>query len=452
MMEIRDSVHGLVRYNALEAKILDQGVMQRLRGIKQLALCSLVYPGAVHTRFDHSLGVMHLAGRIAAHPAFDFSTDDRQLVRLAGLVHDIGHGPFSHVSENVLERVACAAARDILELDRFGQFHEAITAAVIRERLRWFIPESLLEPLTDIFQKGGSQGILKGIISGPMDADKMDYLLRDSLFTGVKYGVFDLEKVLESLGRVSISTDREQVGIDEGGVHAVEQFLLARYHMRVQVYFHRVRRITDAMLVRGIEVTVEQGVTPVRAVYMCEEPTLDSFLESDDFRLSEAVICSTAMSRGIFEALRRRNLWKEMFAFSLSEDKAFPDDLERQSLRELDRNRTRRLEEVLAREVFYISPEYVIVDKQTARNPTFRDPVPRFDPDSLIVLAKEGNVVRRKGFEQVSVVFANPAEPFREWIYVYAPYDGTKEERKEFSRKREEIVREVFIEEARKGL
>ncbi|MGQ9756370.1 MAG: hypothetical protein ACUVRF_10565 [Desulfotomaculales bacterium] len=275
--------------------------------------------------------------------------------------------------------------------------------------------------------------------------------MRDSLFTGVKYGVFDLEKVLESLERVPIATGREQLGIKEDGVHAVEQLLLARYHMRVQVYFHRVRRITDAMLVRGVELAVAEGVAWVRKTFMFDEPALDSFLESNDFRLAEAVLAqSKGRGRVVFEAPRLRNLWKEMFAFSLCE-KDFPDDVERQSLREMGRRRTRRLDQVLAEEVFQTQPEYVIVDKQTVRNPTFRDPMPKLDPDSLIVLTGKGDALKRKAFEQVSVVFTNPAAPSQERLYVYAPFEGSKEERKEFASKYEKAVREILTGEATRG-
>ncbi len=449
-MEVRDSVYGLINYNGLEEKLLDHEVVQRLRGIKQLALCFLVYPGAVHTRFDHSLGVMHLAGRIAGLPSLSLSPDEQQVVRLAGLLHDIGHGPFSHVSDEILERVACSAAREALELSRFEQFHEAITVAVIRERLKNSIPEDLFEPLLSIFQKG-VQSTMRSIVSGPLDADKMDYLLRDSLFIGVKYGVFDLEKVLESLERVTIATGREQLGIKRDGVYAVEQFLLARYHMRVQVYFHRVRRITDAMLVRGAELAVDEGVAELRATFMADGFSLDSFLKSNDFRLAEVVLDrSKGGARVIFENLRLRNLWKEMFKFPLLKED-FPDEVERQSLRELDDKRTRRLERELAENIFKTESEYVIVDKQTVRNPTFRDPMPKLDPESLIVLTKKGEVLQRDSFGQVSLIFDNPGTLLQEWLYVYAPFEGSKEQRKKFVDKYKETVREILVEEARRG-
>lgn len=142
-MEVRDSVYGLINYDSLEEKLLDHQVVQRLRGIKQLALCSLVYPGAVHTRFEHSLGVTHLAGRIAK--CLGLSSEEEQLVRLAGLLHDVGHGPFSHVSEEILERVACPAARkapwnSIGLVSSRGDHGRNHPAALEGLHSRWFYP------------------------------------------------------------------------------------------------------------------------------------------------------------------------------------------------------------------------------------------------------------------------------------------------------------------------
>jgi HD superfamily phosphohydrolase len=274
--EIRDPLHIFIRMDSDERKVLDSRPFQRLRYIHQLALTYLVYPGATHRRFEHSLGVMDLASRIfdvVTDPSnlrkdvsdilTDVSREDarsywRRALRMAALCHDLGHLPFSHAAEK--------------ELLPEGWSHERITVEIIRSdemRSIWdkMTPPLRAEDITKLavgqkklseFEKDVSfttwEAILAEIITGDaFGADRMDYLLRDSHHTGVAYGRFDHYRLIDSLRILPQRTDdgdliEPVLGIDEGGIHSAEALLLARYFMYTQLYLHPVRRIYDIHL------------------------------------------------------------------------------------------------------------------------------------------------------------------------------------------------------------
>jgi HD superfamily phosphohydrolase len=239
MLTLRDPIHGFVEADPLEAALIDSRPLQRLRFIRQLGLTFLVYPGAEHSRFAHVLGAMALGGR-----AFDALVSDRpgllapaeqarsrRLVRLAALLHDAGHAPFSHSAEELFEggidheemTGKILASPEIAEL--FERHGDGIAASDVAELLRGNVPPE--------------RRFLAQLISGELDVDKMDYLLRDSLNCGVRYGVYDLDRLLDTLALVEDpATGALGIGVVEGGVHAVEALILARYYMFTQVYFN----------------------------------------------------------------------------------------------------------------------------------------------------------------------------------------------------------------------
>ena len=200
--EMRDPIHGFIKLSETEKRLINSQVFQRLRRIRQLAMTFLVYPGAVHTRFDHSIGVMHVAGRICArlrelNPE-RVSNEDIDQVRLAALLHDVGHGPFSHVSEHLLDEFTY----DKTDKDKPREkIHEKITVDIIQTdpEISTILRDEGLDEERDfviemIEGKEKRWDWRRDIVSSELDADKMDYLLRDSYFAGVKYGLYDLEK------------------------------------------------------------------------------------------------------------------------------------------------------------------------------------------------------------------------------------------------------------------
>jgi hypothetical protein len=240
--EIRDPVHGYVKITEVERELIDSPFVQRLRRIHQLAGSYLVYPGATHTRFEHVIGAMHVAGQIAETLVNASEMDDAavQEVRVAALLHDLGHGPFSHMYEEVLS-------------ERDETSHEDIAQRVILET-----------SVRDILEKNGISSkkmsefsvgrqkskppFMNEIIAGSLSADIMDYLPRDSYFTGVEYGKVDAQRVIDSL-----HVSEGHLVIDNAALYAFEALLLARYEMFKAVYFHRTVRAAELMLVRSMK-------------------------------------------------------------------------------------------------------------------------------------------------------------------------------------------------------
>lgn len=277
--EIRCPVHGFIPISDWEREIINQPAFQRLRRIRQLAWTDQVYPGAMHTRFEHSLGVMHVAtllfdsivrrsgAMLRAELAY---TDgglerDRNLVRLAALLHDVGHCPFSHGAEELFP----------LESGKKRYRHEHYSAAIIRGPLRDAIEQHPLNQNCDI-KADAIASLLEGasgnpgralfwreLIDGQMDADRMDYLLRDSLHCGVDYGKYDLRRLIVSIRAIPGSEGRgPKLGVSEGGFHAAESLVLARYFMFTQVYFHKTRVAFDHHLLRALAELLPGGLFP----------------------------------------------------------------------------------------------------------------------------------------------------------------------------------------------
>lgn len=238
-LSFRDPIHGFIRTDALETALIDSRPMQRLRFIRQLGWTFLIFPGAEHSRFSHVLGTMHLAGRVydalAAKSDGQLPTHaecrERRLVRAAALVHDIGHAPFSHSAEDLfadgidheeMSRRLLVTPEIEAIFDRHGDGVD--TAAVSRVLSK---------------QGEGVERLLSEIITSELDVDKMDYLRRDSLYCGVQYGSYDLERLIDTLAPIIDPADGEwRIGVDHGGVHALEALVMARYYMFTQVYFN----------------------------------------------------------------------------------------------------------------------------------------------------------------------------------------------------------------------
>jgi len=272
VLSLRDPIHGFVRADPLETALINSRPIQRLRFIHQLGFTFLVFPGAEHSRFGHVLGAMHLAGRVydalcsksaGALPA-GAGSPERRLARAAALLHDLGHAPFSHSAEDLFaagihheemtRRLLCAP--EIEEI--FARHGDGIgTADVAR-----------------LLEGGGTatERLLAKIVSGELDVDKMDYLLRDSLFCGVRYGTFDLERLLDTMLPIADpETGEWGIGVEEGGVHALEALVMARYYMFTQVYFNVTGKAMELHLNEWLR---EQGVRWAAAP--------EAFLAQDD--------------------------------------------------------------------------------------------------------------------------------------------------------------------------
>ena len=225
MKIIKDPVHGYIEVEDFALALLDSPILQRLRYIKQLGFSYLVYPGANHTRFEHSLGTMFLAD--VASRRFGLGDAEHTLIVTAALLHDIGHGPFSHASEPLMQKFLGRSHDDI------HMMVEDLAGDVLLKR--GVDPDEVCAVV-----KGKHP--LSGIIHGDLDVDRMDYLLRDAYYTGAPYGSVDAQRLIRHLIRTS-----EGTVIDENGVNAAESLLIARTLMRPTVYFHHVSRIGECM-------------------------------------------------------------------------------------------------------------------------------------------------------------------------------------------------------------
>ena len=265
--EIRDPVHGYIKITEAERDVIDTPFVQRLRRIHQLAGAYMVYPGAVHTRFDHVTGAMHVAGQIADALSLwiDLSPDAIQEIRLAALLHDVGHGPFSHTFEEVLADKATTTHEDISQ--------RIIAKTSIRDVLNnhGFSPRKM--SAFAVGKQSTKPPFMNEIIAGGLSADIMDYLLRDSYFTGVEYGKVDVQRVIDSL-RVA----ERHLALDNAGLYAFEALLLARYEMFKAVYFHRTVRAAELMLVNSMKLADE-------ALHLTDLSDLDEYLEMTDERI-----------------------------------------------------------------------------------------------------------------------------------------------------------------------
>lgn len=291
MKRIFDPVHHFIELTPAEARLLDTPVMQRLRRLRQLGLAYLAFPSAEHSRFSHALGALAMGTRVfdevSRHGAKFFHRPDdaayqRRLVRAALILHDIGHGPFSHACEAVLGVRHEERTRALLALPEM-QAHIADLDVDARDVLDLIL--------------GSSESrfpVLSEIVSGPnLDADRMDYLLRDAYFTGVASGKYDADQLVGSLRLFEVE-GKVVMGVDRRGVVALESFVLARYMMFASVYFHHTTRMFERILQSVLN---ELWPDPRRL-----DP-IGEFLAWDDFRVLNELRDSASESA---RALRER--------------------------------------------------------------------------------------------------------------------------------------------------
>ncbi|MDB4947694.1 MAG: metal-dependent phosphohydrolase sub protein [Gemmatimonadetes bacterium] len=268
---VRDPLWSTVRLDPLALRVIDTPQFQRLRHIRQLGLAYLVYPGATHTRFDHALGVYHLArwalGLLGERGELDgVDPADCRLVPYAALLHDVGHYPFSHALEE-------------LDSDRVPGHHEELTAGflaapALAEALREVAPDAPARIEALIRARSGSP--LQGLVSGSLDLDKIEYLRRDALFCGVPYGQVDVDRLLHAFTLLADpETGRVEVGIHEKGLSALESLLFSKYQMFRNVYWHHAVRAATALYKRLVQEAVDaEVIRPDELVGLTDERLL----------------------------------------------------------------------------------------------------------------------------------------------------------------------------------
>ena len=252
----RDPVHGLIEFKGVDrpiADLLDTYAMQRLRRIKQMGFAWLVYPGAEHSRFGHALGAFHIAQRVTRR--LELSATLARHVKVAALLHDVGHGPFSHAWEHVFA----------------GHDHERWGARIAMEDRELAGALDALEPglpatLRAFWGKDYRPHFARKLVSSQLDVDRLDYLLRDGHYSGAGYATYDLDWIIHAIQVAPVGGDRDDLVVDyRRGMYAVEQYLFARSYMYAQVYHHKTVRAAEHMFIKALErfaVLARQGAEP----------------------------------------------------------------------------------------------------------------------------------------------------------------------------------------------
>ena len=340
---VRDPIHGDIKITGCLIDLLQTPEVQRLHNIKQLGFAHLVFPGAHHTRFEHSLGSCMIASQIA--DILSLNEKEKTLLTCAAQLHDIGHGPFSHTLESIL-------------LQRFGVDHIDLTEKLILGRYdiltkkeKQFIPtprvhEILKEHQVDekeivriIRGKLSKKSYLSQLLNSTIDVDQLDYLMRDAYYTGVAYGMIDLQRLLRT-----ITIHKGNLTIMRKGVNVVENILMARALMYSSVYFHKTVRIPELMLSKAIE----------------EIPDAEPF---EFFRMTDAEIMTSLQTMGRFQQeiitrLKYRDLFKQAYAVSLH-------DLDTEGVkmvRRLEDESMRHQKERELADAFNIPKGHIIID------------------------------------------------------------------------------------------
>jgi HD superfamily phosphohydrolase len=276
MTEIRDPVHGYVQLEGLALEIADTPQMQRLRWIKQLGLASLVYPGANHTRFEHSLGAYHLADLLAKQ--LGLNEEDTMRIGAAALLHDVGHGPLSHATESALTPYLRKEHESIMDILKKGELREVLDRHGLRA--------------SDI--QAAINGVGLGqIVSGEIDVDRMDYLIRDAHYTGVAYGVIDRLRLLQKM-----TLHNGELVVEAGGVQAATSLLISRLLMHPSVYYHHVCRISECMIAAAIRRMIEEGASAAEVKAMDDIELFSSLGEAGGY---PAEMAARIRSRRIFK-------------------------------------------------------------------------------------------------------------------------------------------------------
>ncbi len=348
--EIKDPVHGYVYITEAEKEIIDSYPVQRLHRLRQLAGAEFVYPGANHTRFEHSVGVMHLAGLLSENSNLSqrLSEDEVQTIRIAALLHDVGHGPFSHVFEHLLVKF-------------LKRTHEEMTTWVIKESELGDIindlgydPDLIGKLAVGALNEPG-KAFIDQIIRSAVDVDKMDFVVRDTYHTGAEYGYVDIFRLIHMLDILN-----ENLAIDLGALSALESFMLARIESFKSIYFHRVGRAAQIMIAMAMEKARDE-------LGLVDFQSPEEYLTLNDYT-TWTMLKACEKSKRIMENLERRKLLKRVYERTFYvRDKTITGIFSVEEIRDQMRNK-------IASEAG-VKPQSVVIDVPTVPSVPYRHSV-----------------------------------------------------------------------------
>jgi HD superfamily phosphohydrolase len=338
--EIKDPVYGYVYITEREKDVIDSYPVQRLRRLRQLAGAEYVYPGANHTRFEHSVGVMYLAGKVTENYNISqiISKEEAEMVKIAALLHDVGHGPFSHVFEHLLTK-------------ELNKTHEDMTSWIIKNSELKDVMGKLGYNAEDIaslavgrFYKRGKV-FLNQVISSSIDVDKLDFVVRDTYHTGAEYGFVDVFRLIHTFDILD-----ENLAVDMGALSTLESFIIARIESFKSIYFHRVGRAAQIMLATALEKANEElGLTSFK--------TPEEYLAMDDYTVW-TMLKNCKKSSPIIKNLERRRMLKCAYEQTFYvKDKTVSNIFSAEEFRNQIRNRIAKNAKV--------DPETIVIDVPT---------------------------------------------------------------------------------------
>ena len=393
-LDIIDPIHDFVRVNSNELKIIDTPIFQRLRRIRQLSGAHLIYPGAQHTRFEHSLGVMHIAS-MAGHALNEkgiVSSDNIQDLRFAGLLHDIGHGPFSHIFEELLQKRKMShedMGRDIILKTQIG---DLISANGFNKKF-----------ITELAFGDSKFQFMNEIISGALSADIMDYLLRDGYFTGAEHAKIDHNRLTYSL-----DVYKNKLALEKSALVNFETMMISRYQMFKAVYFHKTVRAGEVML--------------LESMYLAEEELGLSSISLDEYlKLTDEVILSKLLNlpernsklriaKKIATDYINRNLFKSVFEVSVTGNAITKKRM--QSIRE----------EVSKKSKVDINEIFV----DSSNTPSIPLSPSKKESKSIIILERDGVKVTAKEIPISDIRLVSVMSGFMKILRVYTPANNRK--------------------------
>ncbi|MGC8662292.1 MAG: HD domain-containing protein [Candidatus Micrarchaeia archaeon] len=332
-MFIKDAIFGNIELTPLEEKVVESAEMQRLRFIRQTGLVSMVYPGSNHSRFEHSLGTMNISKEMAKE--MELEDDEIEIIALSGLLHDIGHGPFSHLSEGVFSKyLNTDHERNGIEIIKKSEIKDIIEKAGF----------SVNEIIKRLLGKEGGE-----IVTASLGADRLDYLLRDAHYTGVSYGVIDYQQIKSKMGFY-----RKNLAVYLQGVQPAESLLLARYFMFITVYHHHAVEIANKMLEEAMEIAIEENVI---------EPK--EFLYLRDFELVNKLMASESIKPLIKRILERRLFKRAIYKEAKGTDFDFDEKAIKSRIEKSGLNRTEYI--VAKNKIEFVSEKIPVISKKGAR-------------------------------------------------------------------------------------
>jgi HD superfamily phosphohydrolase len=410
--EIKDPVLGYVYITEQEKKVIDSFPVQRLRRLRQLAGSEYVYPGANHTRFEHSVGVMHLASKVIENSNLSklVTEEEAEMVKIAALLHDIGHGPFSHIFENLLVEIKKTHEDMTLWLTESSELHDILTGF-------GYVPREIGKLAIGVLHKP-SKAFLDQIISSGIDVDKMDFIVRDTYHTGADYGYIDIFRLIHAL-----DVWKENLAVDLGALSALESFIIARVESFKSIYFHRVGRAAQIMLSMAMEKANKQ-------LRLTDFKTPEEYMAMDDYTVW-TMLKNCKESKPIIKDLENRKMLKCAYEKTFYErDTMISNIFSRETHR-------RQLQEEIAKKA-KIETDKVIIDVPTVPSvPYHHSALP--EPMEIPAFYKtlEGEKIPQR-LSQISRIY----EVLRGFINILRVY--TKEEnREEVKNAAEQVLGEI---------